>query len=389
MYTSPLNQLGPLTVAEFLRSYWQQRAVYLPQVLPDFTSPLTAEELAGLALEEDIESRLITHTAAAPWQLENGPFDEERFHSLPESDWTLLVQAVDQLVPEVHALLQQFRFLPSWRLDDVMVSYAPTGGSVGPHFDYYDVFLLQGAGTREWKIGQACDSFSDTLDGTPLKILKNFEPQQTFICKPGDILYIPPGVAHWGTAQDNECITYSIGFRAPSVADILCDFSQEVASTLTNDQRYRDSQSENFFKPGEISTATVQHLRDIINEQLTDESLARWFGRYMSQPKYPEQQHIEHTGDASPLSNNDLVELLAQDPVVYQAQDARFSYHQNSQSCYLFVNGEEFTCPPTLAETLCNQTSFQLTALDAAGDNNQRELLCHLLDQGWLELDED
>ncbi|UTF60311.1 cupin domain-containing protein [Gilvimarinus sp. DA14] len=380
MNSSPLTQLGPVSVKDFLRDYWQRQAVFLPDAITDFASPLTPEELAGLALEEDVESRLITHSADAPWQLENGPFDEERFLNLPESEWTLLVQAVDQLVPEVQRLLQQFRFLPSWRLDDVMVSYAPTGGSVGPHFDYYDVFLLQGAGTREWQIGQHCDNASETLEGTPLKILKEFKPVHTFIAKPGDIVYIPPGVAHWGTALDNECITYSIGFRAPSIADILCEFSQEVASELSNDQRYRDNLHDNFNHPGEISATTVQQLRSILHAQLTDQRLARWFGRYMSEAKYPEQEC-----PATQISEQDFSAFLQQNIHLKQAPEARFSYLKDDENCYLFVNGEEFSCPLTLAEILCNQTDFELQALDAAGDQQKRGLLIELLNHGWLE----
>lgn len=378
MSQTPLTQLGPLSVADFLQRYWQREAVFLPAALPDFRSPLSPEELAGLALEDEIESRLITHSDELPWQLENGPFDESRFLSLPSHPWTLLIQAVDQLIPDVHQLLQKFRFIPSWRLDDIMVSYAPTGGSVGPHFDYYDVFLLQGAGKREWQIGQQCDSNSPTLEGTPLNILKEFKTQQRFTAGPGDIVYIPPGTAHWGTALDDDCITYSIGFRAPSVADIFDDLSQDIASRLSNDQRYRDAHPPGFAAPGEIDATSLKQLRQLIEEQLTDQALASWFGRYMTTPKYPELCPDPEAIDIAKMQTWIDGERWAQ-----QAPEARFSYLNEGDHARLFVNGEEYTCSVSFARTLCNQTACCLTELS---DPAERHLLLELFSLQQLEL---
>ncbi len=160
---TPLQLLGGLTAREFLRDYWQKKPLLIRQAIPDFESPIDADELAGLALEEEVESRVII-----AWELRRGPFSEDSFSQLPEREWTLLVQAVDQFVPEVAELLEHFRFLPSWRIDDVMISFAAPGGSVGPHFDNYDVFLLQGKGKRHWKIGQMCDSDSALLEHADL-----------------------------------------------------------------------------------------------------------------------------------------------------------------------------------------------------------------------------
>ncbi|MCF4993909.1 cupin domain-containing protein, partial [Pseudomonas gessardii] len=159
----PLQLLGGITAREFLRDYWQKKPLLIRQAIPDFESPIDADELAGLALEEEVESRLVIEHGERPWELRRGPFAEDAFSTLPEREWTLLVQAVDQFVPEVAELLEQFRFLPSWRIDDVMISFAAPGGSVGPHFDNYDVFLLQAQGKRNWKIGQMCSSESPLL----------------------------------------------------------------------------------------------------------------------------------------------------------------------------------------------------------------------------------
>ena len=177
--------LGDLSPEEFLRDYWQKKPLLIRNAIPDFEPPIDGNELAGLSLETEVESRLVVGTE---WQLENGPFTEQRFQTLPSSHWTLLVQAVDLWVPEVAALLREFAFLPPWRLDDIMVSYAQDGGSVGPHFDYYDVFLLQGAGQRRWQIGQACAASSPLLENTDLKILSQFRPTDEWVLNCGDML---------------------------------------------------------------------------------------------------------------------------------------------------------------------------------------------------------
>ena len=171
----PLQLLGGITAREFLRDYWQKKPLLIRQAIPDFESPIDADELAGLALEEEVESRLVIEHGERPWELRRGPFAEDEFSKLPEREWTLLVQAVDQFVPEVSELLEHFRFLPSWRIDDVMISFAAPGGGVGPHFDNYDVFLLQGHGKRNWKIGQMCDSESPLLPHADLRILAGFQ----------------------------------------------------------------------------------------------------------------------------------------------------------------------------------------------------------------------
>ena len=201
--------LGDLSADAFLQRYWQQKPLLIRHALANYRSPISGDELAGLALESEVESRLV-ESQGGDWTLKHGPFTEEDFLGLPEEDWTLLVQGVDLWVPEVQALLSQFAFLPPWRLDDVMVSFACPGGSVGPHFDQYDVFLLQVEGQRRWQIGAACSSETPMRDDSPLRILKEFEAEEEWVLEPGDMLYLPPGVAHWGVAE-TECLTFSIG----------------------------------------------------------------------------------------------------------------------------------------------------------------------------------
>ncbi|WP_347332598.1 cupin domain-containing protein [Marinimicrobium locisalis] len=370
----PLTHLGNTSVDTFLREYWQKKPLLIRNAFPDFESPIDGDELAGLALEEDVESRLVLEHGQTPWELRQGPFEEHTFSHLPNSHWTLLVQAVDQWVPEVQALLADFRFLPDWRLDDIMVSYATDQGSVGPHFDYYDVFLLQGSGKRRWRIGQQCDSQSPRVEGTALNILKDFYPEDDWVLNPGDMLYIPPGVAHWGTAEGDDCITYSIGFRAPSVADVLTELSQDIASGLTNDQRYRDPAQPLGATAGEIPPETLNTLRALIQEQLTDTALADWFGRYMTLPKYPELEPEE--GEEGDWQN---FEQLERHPA------SRFAYTADADNAHLYVDGEQYHCSLALAHCLCETYVRPVASLKAAArDEQDHEIMAQLVERGKL-----
>ncbi|WP_341938398.1 ribosomal protein uL16 3-hydroxylase [Marinimicrobium sp. C2-29] len=372
----PLTHLGNLPIKDFLRDYWQQKPLLIRNAFPDFESPLDGDELAGLALEEAVESRLVLEKGSSPWELRTGPFDEETFAQLPESHWTLLVQAVDQWVPEVQELLQCFRFLPDWRLDDIMVSYAADQGSVGPHFDYYDVFLLQGSGKRRWRLGQECDSQSPRIEGTPLNILQDFDATEDWVLEPGDMLYIPPGWAHWGTAEGDDCITYSIGFRAPSQAEVVTDVAQEIASQLTNDQRYRDPDPAPASNPGAIPPAAIERLREMVLEHLTEENLAQWFGHYMTEPKYP---------DLEPETPEETIDWREPGGTLYRHPASRFAYyHREGKPSLLFVDGEHFECAPALAERLCERLEVESGALLAVADEEGLALIDELVAEGKL-----
>ena len=216
--------------------------------MPGFTAPITADELAGLALEPYVESRIIERDGGE-YRLHHGPFDEAAFNrQLP---WTLLVQAVDHWLPEVAALRQLVSFLPGWRIDDVMVSYAGDGGSVGPHYDNYDVFLLQGEGCRRWRVGQWCGEDEPLVPHGELRILARFEEQADYLLEPGDILYLPPRVAHWGIAE-GECTTFSIGFRAPRINDMVSRWADDALAQIEPALFYTDPSSEPVTRAGEI-----------------------------------------------------------------------------------------------------------------------------------------
>ena len=275
---------GKLTADEFLTSYWQKKPLLIRDAIPDFVSPIDGDDLAAMSLESEIESRLII---GDDYQLEHGPFDETRFQELPEDNWTLLVQAVDLWVPEVAKLRDYFNFLPSWRIDDIMISYAEDGGNVGPHKDNYDVFLLQGQGSRRWQICESNVGEATSKSGTSLKILDNFFATNEWILNTGDMLYLPPKTAHHGVAL-GECTTFSIGFRAPTSIEMLDDLATELLS--------RDLLPEHLIDPpltarGSAQAISKEYIHQVkvmlLNLLNDDQMLGEWFAQFMTQPKYP------------------------------------------------------------------------------------------------------
>ena len=379
---------GGMSAEEFLRDYWQKKPLLIRQAFPDFESPLSADELAGLSLEEEVESRIVLEQGATPWELRHGPFTEDDYRTLPERDWTLLVQAVDQFVPEVAELLQAFRFLPSWRLDDVMISYAAPGGSVGPHYDNYDVFLLQGLGHRRWKVGQPCGPDSPLLPHPDLRILSDFEQQDEWVLGPGDMLYLPPGLAHYGIAED-ACMTYSIGFRAPSHGEILTHFSDFLSQYLGDHQRYSDAGLSLPEDPAQIDDQTVERLQRLILELVQDkEALGTWFGRYMTEPRFPEMV------TAQELDESLLNDALDQGYGLVRNPSARLAWRQESNEyLMLFASGEHCLLPTRLlplVQLICNQDYLDADQLGSwRADGEAVLLLEQLLGKGDLLLEED
>lgn len=380
---TPLQLLGGLTPRQFLRDYWQKKPLLVRQAFPDFESPLSPDELAGLSLEDCVESRLIIEHGAQPWELRRGPFAEDSFSQLPKRDWTLLVQAVDQFVPEVAELLEHFRFLPSWRIDDVMISYAAPGGGVGPHFDNYDVFLLQGHGHRRWRIGQMCDSESALLDHPDLRILADFQQTDEWLLAPGDMLYLPPRLAHYGIAED-DCMTYSVGFRAPSASEVLVHFTDFVAQFLPDEERYADADLQPGGEPQQIQADALQRLRGLLNQHLQDDRLLMaWFGQFMTEPRYPELLQGED------LQASQLQQALDEGAMLVRNPSARLAWAELGDELMLFASGQGRLLGGELRELL--QLLCQAPALHA--DNlapwlQQEEahtLLLELIKQGSLE----
>ncbi|MFS0826829.1 ribosomal protein uL16 3-hydroxylase [Pseudomonas phoenicis] len=379
---TPLQLLGGLTAREFLRDYWQKKPLLVRQAFSDFESPIDPDELAGLALEDEVESRLVLEHGERPWELRRGPFAEEAFADLPERDWTLLVQAVDQFVPEVAELLEHFRFLPSWRIDDVMISYAAPGGSVGPHFDNYDVFLLQGHGKRNWKLGQMCDSDSALLDHADLRILADFEQSEEMVLEPGDMLYLPPRLAHYGVAED-ACLTYSVGFRAPSAAEVLTHFTDFLSQFLPDEARYSDADAQPVSDPHQIQHDALDRLKALLAEHMGDERLLlTWFGQFMTEPRYPEQV----IGEV--LSVTDLLAALEQGALLIRNPSARMAWSEMDADLVLFASGQSRLLSGHLRELLKLICAADALHSDNLGpwlqDEEAAQLLCQLVQQGSL-----
>jgi len=379
---TPLQLLGGISAREFMRDYWQKKPLLVRQAFPDFESPIDPDELAGLALEEEVESRIVLEHGAHPWELRRGPFNDDTFAELPEKDWTLLVQAVDQFVPEVAELLEHFRFLPSWRIDDVMISFAAPGGSVGPHFDNYDVFLLQGHGQRNWKIGQMCDSESPLLEHADLRILAEFEQSGEWTLEPGDMLYLPPRMAHYGVAVD-DCLTYSVGFRAPSAAEVLTHFTDFLGQFLPDEERYSDADAQPVSDPHQIQHDALDRLKGLIDKHMNDKDLLlTWFGQFMTEPRYPEQVVGEE------LEEQELIEALEDGAILIRNPSARMAWSELGDDLMLFASGRSCPLPAKLRELLklvCSADALHIDNLEQwLQDEDGLMLVQQLIKQGSL-----
>lgn len=325
--------LGGLSPEQFLANYWHKKPLLIRGAIPQFKGLLSPDELAGLACEDDVQSRLVS-SYQGEWAVQHGPLDEATFAELPERDWTLLVQGVNHWLPEAADLLAAFSFIPHARLDDLMVSYAPDGGGVGPHFDSYDVFLLQGQGQREWRLSEQDDLA--IIDHAPLRILKHFHTEQTYVLDPGDMLYLPPKVAHWGIAK-GDCMTYSIGFRAPSAQELATQFLGFLQDKIQLAGLYADPHLTRQAHPGELSSAMIAQVAHHLSQIQWDNALVSQFlGAYLTDPK----PHLVFSGPKRPLKQARFESaLLASGCTLDLASLALFD------DDHVYLNGEEYTFP--------------------------------------------
>jgi 50S ribosomal protein L16 3-hydroxylase len=353
--------LSNFDIPSFLRDYWQKRPCVIRSPWEAWTNPLAPDELAGLACDDGVEARLV-RTTRKTWKVEHGPFAEARFTKREKKPWTLLVQAVDHIVPDVAALIAPFRFVPNWRIDDVMVSYASDGGGVGPHFDQYDVFLIQGLGKRRWQVGGMCDNITPLLPHDDLRLLADFAPTDEWVLEPGDILYVPPRVAHNGVAVSDDCMTYSVGFRAPSRAELVAHWADHLLSGLADDDRYADPDLAAQATPGEISDDALDRLHTMVTETLADRAaFARWFGGYTSTPKYPDTDWAPEP----PVDTGAVQAALIARATLIRNAASRFAFVRQGKNLTLFVDGATFECAGKVArfaEDLCAHTSVRPAA---------------------------
>lgn len=355
--------LGNLTTAQFLEQYWQKRPCLIRQAIPGFVPLLDGDDLAGLACEEMAESRIVRGSLKAEdWQLEHGPFSEAYFSGLPETNWTLLVQDVEKHYAPLQDLMQQFNFIPSWRLDDLMISFAAPGGSVGPHVDQYDVFLLQAEGRRRWQIAAVFEPA--LLDGCQLNVLKQFTAEQEWVLEPGDMLYLPPNIAHHGVALEAG-MTWSIGARAPSAADLLQGLGEWLALDGQAGGRYTDPALEPATRAGEIDRKALQNLRKLMltgidAKQDLDNFLAAFLSRF----------RLAHDPMPPPsaISAEKLHKALKQGIRLMRNPWTRLTWIENQRGARLYAAGQSYDCGVWLATTLCasDQPRLSTERLDEA-----------------------
>jgi len=421
------NQPLGMPAATFLRDYWQKRPLLVRAAFPGFASPVAPDDLAGLACEELALSRIVIERPPGrgkpaagrepAWTLRTGPFVENDFATLPKTHWTLLVQDVDKWDADVAALLDAFAFLPSWRIDDVMISYAEDGGSVGAHVDQYDVFLLQGLGRRRWQISTDPAAPRAFRSDVELKLLARFTPTHEWVLEPGDMLYLPPGVPHHGVAL-GACMTYSIGMRAPSQADLLGDFVDHLIETLPEEARYTDADLAPARGDGEIDDAAIARVTRAMPWLRIDEgvvagsaseparkristskaaagnrareidggsgsisasSLRTWFGRFIT--RYRSAQLAapppRRLGDAA------FARAIAGGATVRRNPWSRCAWMREGRGAQLFVAGEAHGCSLALARALGGDRAPTLAGVTDARD---LALLRTLVDAGHFAL---
>jgi 50S ribosomal protein L16 3-hydroxylase len=324
----PSSLLGGLSANRFLRDYWQKKPLLIRQAMPGFNGLLDPRQLMALACDPDAQARAVVHRRNK-WELYHAPFEAEDFAGMEKMKWTVLVQGVNHYLPEAAELLKHFNFVPHARLDDLMVSYAPRGGGVGPHFDSYDVFLLQGSGHRRWQISQQHDR--TLIEGAPLKILKDFKVEQEWVLAPGDLLYLPPHCAHNGIAED-ECMTYSIGFRTPAYQELAEQFLVYLQDRIRIDGMYADPDLKAQQHPSEIGTAMLEQVvHAIAGVQWSNRDIAAFLGSYLSDPK----PHIFFDAPARLLSRDRFIQAVRTRGVALDLK-TQMLCHGHS----IFINGE-------------------------------------------------
>ncbi|WP_218208910.1 cupin domain-containing protein [Acinetobacter sp. F9] len=334
--SQPLDVLGGITAEQFLSEYWQKKPLLVRNAMPEIANLLEPDDVMELALEEHVTARLIKQKDRDPnqWSVKSSPLLKADFQKMPKL-WTLLVQAVDHYSFDLSEMWKKFPFIPQWRRDDIMVSYAPQGGSVGKHFDFYDVFLVQGYGHRRWQLGQVCDAETALVPGQPLKLLPEIEVNFDEVLAPGDLLYVPPGLAHYGVAED-DCLTFSFGFRMPNVSDMMDRVGDKFSENESLRNPLVDIIRDQVGAIGEVSGNELEYLKEQIMQQLHNSNvLEDAIMTLMSEPKYP-----ENLPEAEEIGTGDLEEALDQGYSLMLEPASRLLYTEADGDVLFWANGE-------------------------------------------------
>lgn len=357
-----LQVLGGISAAEFFAEYWQKKPLLVKNALPEVKGLLVPDDILELAQEEGVTARLLTQQGAQneQWRVKNSPLTAKDFKKLPPL-WTLLVQALDHFSPDIAQLWQHFNFIPQWRRDDIMVSYAPKGGSVGRHFDQYDVFLVQAYGKRRWQLGQYCTPDCELIPNQPLRLLPDMNVDFDEILEPGDLLYVPPTLSHYGVAEDN-CLTLSFGFRMPDRTQLLDDFTDHLLSKPDTQIPVPDLATRSIQDAGEVSATDLAMLKQQVMQLLQNTS---YFDEaalsLLTESKYPDS-----LPENEALSTQELGELLQEGAIIQREPATRLLYrYADNKELEFWAQGEKLEVPAKLAPVLKRLTDGEILDLQS------------------------
>ncbi|MFW2159991.1 JmjC domain-containing protein [Acinetobacter beijerinckii] len=364
-----LTVLGGITAEEFLNEYWQKKPLLVRNALPEIIGLLEPEDVQELALEEDVTARLIRQKNKNPneWHVKSSPLTKGDFQKLPNL-WTILVQAVDHYSFDIAELWKKFPFIPQWRRDDIMVSYAPKGGSVGKHFDFYDVFLVQGHGHRRWQLGQMCNESTEFLPDQPLKLLAEIDVHFDEVLAPGDLLYVPPGLAHYGVAED-DCLTFSFGFRMPNLSEMIDQVSDKFAENDSLKNPLLDIARQQTENLGEINSTEFSYLKtELLNYLSKAPEFDAAIMSYMSESNYPNS-----IPEPEEIEANDLLEVVGNGYQLILEPASRLLYRNQNEVLDFWANGENICISESFASTLKQIADGKVLMFDE--NLNQDEIL--------------
>lgn len=382
----PLRHLGGLTPREFLADYWQKKPLFVKGAFPDFKDPLTPDTIAGLSLEEFIPSRLILEEGGVrPWEMRKGPLAEEIFSNLGEKKWMLVVNDMEKFLPHLRLLTDPFNFIPNWRFDDLQATLGPDEGNVGAHWDDYDVFLIQGMGKKHWKISFDEVSEDDFVEGIDIRLIEDFNVDQEWIVEPGDLLYLPPRIGHYGV-NIGKSITWSVGFRAPKDQELVHDFAAAKMELIEVDARFSDPDLIYQQECGELTDQSVDKVLELLKSHLplNRETVGEWFGRFITEPKMGQEAYPLD----EPVDLEFIEELLEDEQDIERNPGLTFIYRVEGDVATLYVAGEAFAVSADLTPLLALLTRYRFYSPGQLRpylkETEASALLVQLLNEGYL-----
>ncbi len=376
---------GDISTEEFLAEYWQKKPLVVRGAFADYEMPFSAEELAGLACDTDAPARIIIENGLPPknkpWQLKHSPFSDEDFTSLPDSHCTFLVNDLERYIPELGNLIEPFRFIPDWRIDDLMVSFAEDKGSVGPHRDDYDVFLIQGKGKRRWKVITREDYPSALIPDLPIALLKEFEADEEYLLDTGDMLYLPPNMPHHGIAE-GACFTFSVGFRAPRTIDLVQNWLETFSQNEAFQKRFSDTERKLQESCGEINKEDLDTLSNLILNAVENQqqNINQFLGKYLTENKgeIPQQELSEITQEQ--IISNDF-ERESWLRMAYTEEDGMINFFANGHHISLALEKK------SAIQELCENYYYSTDSLKIlVEDEAFNKLFKRLISEGGIFL---